>query len=92
MDNLKPCPLCGSSHVTMQLNVPKEENIYDITCENCDLHIVREGKDIVMRDWNSRPGEAVLEKRIAALEQRLAPAAPERTNQRNWVTSQCRKG
>lgn len=55
MDELKPCPFCGSTKIR------KPENGNGWLCKKC-------GSEIFW-DWNTRPIEDALNKRIAELEE-----------------------
>jgi len=64
MSDLKPCPFCGSSNTTLdyyEISCPQELGTI-VVCNDCGAS----AKSIV--DWNTRPIEDALNKRIAELE------------------------
>ena len=68
---LKPCSFCGK---TPQGNLwrefgknPREYYLYHCNNEKCPAHFTKAGS-FTLEDWNTRPIEDALNKRIATLE------------------------
>lgn len=64
---LKPCPFCGETSLTIEDN-QKVQDVH-VLCKDCGAKISFEGiRYTVASRWNTRPIEQVLQKRIEALE------------------------
>ena len=77
MEELKPCPFCGSDNVDLVDVSETHEHQGYVVCRNnaCGAwpHNVEE-IEAVINQWNSRPIEDTQNKRIAALESELSRA------------------
>ena len=75
MDELKPCPFCGSSNVRY---ISLGENTHFCTCDNCDTETrVRSSLPRAIADWNTRPTEQKLKSDIMRLIEGLDTDATE---------------
>lgn len=55
MDNLKPCPLCGSSNIVLDVyNYTTDKVLYMIHCKGCGTALTRETSEQAIKDWNQK--------------------------------------
>ena len=69
MDNLKPCPICGSEAHIERYGNSRQSTIYE--CDSCGLTL-ETGETWGFDRWNERPIEEKLERRITELETQIA--------------------
>lgn len=70
MNDLKPCPFCGSNVV-----IDTKDDWYMFDCTNCECKyqtsfgkISEESRNLAIQEWNSRPLEDKLDAKIAHME------------------------
>lgn len=68
MDNLKPCPLCGSKAVKCVEYSPTDGYIantwyYKVKCDSCGLTLSRPIKEQVINAWNNGGNDGTNRKR-----------------------------
>ena len=72
MDNLKPCPFCGSAVSTSHINSDTYGVLYEVKCRYCG---VSGGQFIfehyAIKAWNSRPSEEALKVKLDKLKAAL---------------------
>lgn len=59
MDNLKPCPLCGSKAIKCVEYSPTDGYIanswyYKVKCDSCGLMMCKSQREDVINAWNKR--------------------------------------
>ena len=59
MDELKPCPFCGSNAIVIATNYRHDETYFRVKCMNKECHVIpstyeNTSMDYVIEIWNRR--------------------------------------
>lgn len=69
-EELKPCPFCGMTSITIEDYQPMED--VHVVCKDCGAKVSFYGIRYTVADrWNMRPIEKTLEQRIEELEAKV---------------------